>query len=147
MRDGHWSEYTGCNPKTYINCTVLCQKKINLHYVRKLINKIVILFFSCPSSSIPTFVIDWLINGLEFSFRVLTKPYHTKPYKTTQNFRILTKFWNFDLISEFWPIFTILTKFHKYDQISHFLTNFTIVTKFHNFDLIPQCWPNFTILT
>ena len=35
--------------------------------------------FSCPSSSIPTLVIHSLIYGLEFSFRILTKPYLTIP--------------------------------------------------------------------
>ena len=44
----------------------------------------------------------------------------------------LTRFCNFDQISQFWPNFTIATKFHNFDQISQFWPNFTIPTKFHN---------------
>ena len=35
------------------------------------------MVFSCPSSSIPILVIHSLIHCLEFSFRILTKPYQT----------------------------------------------------------------------
>ena len=75
--------------------------------------------FSCPSSSIPTFVIhsfiDWLINVLEFSFKMLTKPYQT--------FTNRTRFHNSDQISQFWP------KFQKSNQISEFLPNITVLCK------------------
>ena len=63
------------------------------------------------------------------------------------NFTILTKFHNFDQISQFLPNFTILTKFHNFEQISQFRPNFTIFTKFHNFYQTSQFPQNFTIST
>ena len=42
-------------------------------------------------------------------------------------------------------MFTILSKFHNFDQISQFWPNFTIVTKFHNINQLSQFQPNFTI--
>ena len=41
----------------------------------------------------------------------------------------------------------ILTKFHNFNQISQFPPNFTISTLFHNFNRISQFQPNFTIPT
>ena len=61
---------------------------------------------------------------------------HTNSYQTIPNFWILTKFHNFDQISQFWQNFTILTKFHNFNQISQFLTNFTIFQKSIHFDKI-----------
>ena len=62
------------------------------------------------------------------------------------NFTILTRFYNFDQISQFRPDFTILIKFHNFDQNSQFQPNFTISTKIHNFNQISQFQPNFTML-
>ena len=73
---------------------------------------------------------------------------------------MLTRFHNFDQISQCWPDFTIFTditiftRFYNFDQIPQFWPNFTILTRFHNFppnfiisDQILQFGPNFTILT
>ena len=50
----------------------------------------------------------------------------------------MTKFHNFDQISQFQPNFAIKNKFHNFDQISQFLPNFTTFTKFHNFNHISR---------
>ena len=85
--------------------------------------------FSCPSSSIPTPVIHWLhnlchslINGFELhnlcrhSLHNLCRPHQTIPshIKPTR----VTKVHNRDYISQMRPNFTILTKFHNFNQIS-----------------------------
>ena len=45
------------------------------------------------------------------------------------------------------PNFTMLTKFHNFNQISQLRSNFTFAIKFHNFDPILQLRPNFRIMT
>ena len=69
--------------------------------------------------------------------------FHT--LQTAQTITILTKFHNFDQISQFWPNITILTKFHNFDQISQVQPNFTFSTIFHSSEQISQFLPNFTI--
>ena len=59
-----------------------------------------------------------------------------------QNFRISTKFQNFNQISEFWPNFIILTNFSNFHQISSFSQNLRILTKFWNSDQILEFQPN-----
>ena len=59
----------------------------------------------------------------------------------------MTRFHNFDQISQFQTNFTISNKFHNFNQISQFQPNFTISTKFHNFNQISQFQPNFPIST
>ena len=62
--------------------------------------------------------------------------------KIFQNFRISTKFQNFNQISEFWPNFIILTNFSNFHQISSFSQNLRILTKFWNSDQILEFQPN-----
>ena len=71
-------------------------------------------------------------------------PHNVQTSYFQQNFPILTKFHNFERISQFWQDFTILTEFHNFDRTSKFWQNFTILTEFHNFDQISQSWQNFT---
>ena len=85
-------------------------------------------FFSCPSSSMPTLLIYYTLTLTVLKFRAL-KPKsnhtnHTKPWC----FTILTIF------SEVWPNFRILTKYQNFNKISEFPPNFRISTKLHNFD-------------
>ena len=93
-------------------------------------------FFSCPSSSIPTpeitWLLDYLINGLEFSFKTLTKPYQT----ITNH----PKFQNFDQISQLWPNFRIPTQFQKSDQNSKIWLEFWNLVRIVRFGQNSEIW-------
>ena len=63
--------------KTFKYCEWLFANNWQKYIIYQLSNS---LFFSCPSSSIPTLVTDWLndcVDCVEFSFRMLTKPDQT----------------------------------------------------------------------
>ena len=129
---------------------------------RKVVSRIIftVLIFSCPSSSIPTlasylhkrshtsrkknyffgkvFNCPWPPTLPSHSFENATNFHENLPksnfWLSFRNFTILTKFHNFDQLSQFWPNFTILTKFHNVDQILQFWPHYTIFTKFYNVD-------------
>ena len=57
---------------------------------------------------------------------------------------ILTKYRNFNQISEFQPNFRMLIKFPNFNQTSKFQPHFGISTRFVNFYQIYECLPNFS---
>ena len=119
------------------------------------------VFFSCPSSSIPTLVTGNLQlrqttsnnyeDNLQFSRQPPVIPIY--PPDFVQLWNDITsgfcsavetlQYWNqfhyFDRISHllfkfhtFIQIFTFLFKFHTFVQISQFCPNFTLLSQFHN---------------
>ena len=71
----------------------------------------------------------------------------TKFWVIDTNFRILTKFQDFDQVSGFWPNFRILTNLQDFDQISGLWLNFRNLSKFQDFNQISGFLPNFRIWT
>ena len=128
------------------------------------------VFFSCPSSSIPTLVTDNLQlrqttsnnyeDNLQFSRQPPVIPIYPPDFvqlvnEITSGFCSAVEtlqYWNqfhyFDRISH------LLFKFHIYcsnftlsSKFLHFCSNFTLLSKFHNFVQILHFCPNFTMFT
>ena len=78
------------------------------------------MFFSCPSSTIPTLLIDLFIHWF-------TIPNSNQTIPTLVVFEHI--------------------RHHNFNKISQFLLDFTIFSRFHNFDQIYQIWQKFTIFS
>ena len=102
----------------------------------------VVLCFRCVSDCFRSFQI--VSDYFYLKFQIFYQVTDFLP-----NFRISTKFQNFNQIRdlhqilEFQPNFGISTKFRNFHQISEYPTHFEISTKFQNFHQITKFGPNF----